>query len=208
MSKPDHLESINAFLWGVEKISEQVSRFDIDLFIQELYHAWQRRNQVFIIGNGGSDATTSHFAADLNNCTTKITGTHPFRAHCLGDNLTRISALTNVDEGWGRVYTAQLENFFQSGDMVIGISVHGGSGKDRAGIWSQNLLAALQYAKDRNGKALGLTGFDGGVTKKMCDVCINVPYETTPHVEGFHSILTHSISSELTKRIAQEKHGE
>ena len=206
MAGPDNLESVDTFLRGVEQICTDISREDINKLVEELYQAWERRSQIFLIGNGGSNASASHFAADLNNCTAKIEGVHPFRALCLGDNLTRVSALTN-DEGWGRVYIAQLENFYQEGDVVLGISVHGGSGADRAGVWSQNLLSALQYAKDLGGRALGFTGFDGGAMKELCHVCINVPYNTTPHVEGFHSILTHLVSSELTRRIAQETNG-
>lgn len=205
MAKPENqLESIGQFLKGVEEISTQVCTSDIDQFIKELLQAYRRRSQVFLIGNGGSAATASHFTADLNNCTTTIEEAYPFKALCLSDNTTRLTALTN-DEGWGRVYTAQLANYYQEGDVVLGISVHGGSGQDRAGVWSQNLLSALQYAKDRGGRALGLTGFDGGAMKQMCDVCVNVPYDTTPHVEGFHSVLSHLISSQLTERISQEK---
>lgn len=191
---------IDSFLKDVKDICDQISQKDIGLLIDYLFKAWWNQNTIFFIGNGGSASTSIHFAADLNNCTAKIEGVHPVRAMSLNENHSRISALTN-DEGWANVYITQLKNFFKPGDVVVGISVHGGSGKDRAGIWSQNLLAALQYAKDNGGKALGFTGFDGGAMKTLCDVCVNVPKDSTPHVEGMHVVLHHLVFDQLTKRI-------
>lgn len=194
-------EEINSYLDKVKVLCEQISRGDINKFIEELYQAWERGSTIFIVGNGGSASTSVHFAADLNNCTAKPDGVRPVRALSLNENLSRISALIN-DEGWDKVYVSQLANFFRPGDVVIAISVHGGSGQDRAGIWSQNLLSALQYAKDNGGRALGFTGFDGGVMKNLCHVNVNVPFDSTPHVESFHVILHHLVFGQLTKRIA------
>src|SRR3989344_4511770 len=137
----DHISEINIFIQGVKEICNDINYSDINQTITYLYNAWQNHNTIFLIGNGGSAATASHFAADLNNCTAKIGNVHPVKALCLVDNITRFSALVN-DEGWNKVYVSQIKNFFQTGDIVMGISVHGGSGQDRSGIWSQNLLSA------------------------------------------------------------------
>lgn len=191
---------IDDYLDGVIKIANNISRYDIHLFINQLFKAWLERRTVFIIGNGGSSSTASHLTADLNNCLSDIEGALRLKVVCLNDNMTRFTALVN-DRGWENVYTEQLINYFEPGDIVIGISVHGGAGKDKVGVWSQNLLKALQYAKDNGGKALGLTGFDGGAMKNLCDVCIVVPYNTTPHVEGFHVVLHHLFYDALPKKV-------
>jgi len=34
-----------------------------------------------------------------------------------------------------------------SGDVLIAISIHGGTGEDNTGIWSQNLLQAVKITK-------------------------------------------------------------
>jgi len=83
------------------------------------------------------------------------------------------------------------------------ISVHGGSGADKAGIWSQNLLKAAKFVKDNGGKVIGLAGFDGGVLKQIADACIVVPINSTPQVEGFHVVLTHLICARLRELIAE-----
>ena len=112
-----------------------------------------------------------------------------------------MSALTN-DNGWGDVYYEQLRNFLRKGDVLVAISVHGGSGSDKAGPWSQNLLKAVRYAKDNGGKVIGLSGFDGGVLKTASDACIVVPADSTPQVEGMHLVLTHLMGEQLREMIS------
>jgi D-sedoheptulose 7-phosphate isomerase len=124
-----------------------------------------------------------------------------FRAFSLVDNIPLVSALTN-DNGWGDIYYEQLRNFFRKGDVVVAISVHGGSGSDKAGPWSQNLLKAVKYAKDHGGKVIGLSGFDGGLLRTVSDACVVVPANSTPHVEGMHLVLTHLICEQLREKIS------
>lgn len=111
-------------------------------------------------------------------------------------------ALAN-DEGFDNLYYEQLKTKFQKGDVLICISVHGGSGRDKAGLWSQNLLKAMNYAKENGGKTIGLSGFDGGAMKELADVCIVVPINSTPHVESFHLVLEHLIISRLKEKIEE-----
>jgi len=196
-------EFINNYLNGITEIVNKINREDIDKTIEVLFDTWKKGKKVFIIGNGGSASTATHFASDLNKCTIYETKKR-FKAFALVDNIPLVSALTN-DDGWDNVYIEQLKNFFEPGDVVIALSVHGGKGKDKSGIWSQNLLKAIQYAKDNGGKTIGLSGFDGGVMKEICNICIVVPYNTTPHVESFHTVLHHLIAFCLAEKIRNEK---
>ncbi len=195
-----NLPYIESFLDGVQEICRKVSREDIDRAIALLHTAWTEGRTVFTAGNGGSAGTASHFAADLNKMTA-IPGRPRLRALSLVDNASLVSALTN-DDGWENVYTEQLENFYRSGDVLVAISVHGGAGRDRAGAWSQNLMKAIAYVKERGGRTLGLAGFDGGAMRGACDVCVVVPFDTTPHVEGFHVVLHHLLAFRLADLIA------
>lgn len=194
------IEYVDQFLKGIVEICENISQEDIDEVIEYLFRAWWNQNNIFIIGNGGSAGAALHFTADLNNCTIRLENTHPIHALSLVDNMVRYSALVN-DWGWENVYVEQLKNYFRPGDIVFAISVHGGTGKDMSEAWSQNLVKALKYAQDNGGKAIALTGFDGGLMKKMCDSCILIPYNSTPHVEGFYGIIHHLITERLTQKI-------
>ena len=193
----------NEYLEEVSEIASKLDRGSIDKAIGILYGAWKNDNQVFTIGNGGSASTATHLACDLNKWVSDD-AERKFRAFSLVDNIPLVSALTN-DNGWGDVYYEQLRNFFRKGDVVVAISVHGGSGSDKAGPWSQNLLKAVKYAKDHGGKVVGLSGFDGGVLNTAADACIVVPANSTPHVEGMHLVLTHLMCEQLKVMITPKR---
>jgi D-sedoheptulose 7-phosphate isomerase len=193
------------YLEEVSQIATKLDRGSIDKAIGIFYEAWKRDNQVFVIGNGGSASTATHFACDLNKWVSDEAD-RKFRAFSLVDNIPLVSALTN-DNGWGDIYYEQLRNFFRKGDVLVAISVHGGSGSDKAGPWSQNLLKAVKYAKDNGGRVVGLSGFDGGVLKTASDACIVVPANSTPHVEGMHLVLTHLMCEQLRGRISSKGKG-
>ena len=190
----------NSYLEEVSDIASRVDRGSIDRTIEILLEAWKNDSQIFVIGNGGSASTATHFACDLNKWVSDK-AERKFRAFALVDNIPLVSALTN-DNGWGDVYSEQLRNFFRKGDVLVAISVHGGSGSDRAGPWSQNLLKAVKFAKDHGGKIIGLAGFDGGLLKTESDSCIVVPANSTPHVEGMHLVLTHLMCEQLREKIS------
>jgi D-sedoheptulose 7-phosphate isomerase len=195
-----NISFIEKFLRDIGEISEKISREDIDSVIRVLHDAWREGRQVFIAGNGGSASTATHFASDLAKFTS-VDGKPRFKAYSLVDNAPLVTAITN-DLGWSEVYVEQLKNLMKPGDVFVAISVHGGSGADRAGVWSQNLLKAAKYVKDNGGKVLSLVGFDGGVLRQISDASILVPINSTPHVEGFHLVLTHLICARLRELIA------
>ncbi len=191
------------FLGGIEKICRTIDKSAIARFTDRLFTAWREERQIFLLGNGGSASTASHFACDLNKCTA-FPGKKRMKALALVDNIPLISALTN-DEGWDEIYVEQMKNFYRPGDVVLGISVHGGKGRDKAGQWSQNLLKAMDYVHQREGTVLGLAGYDGGAFLEVCDECIVVPFDTTPHVEAFHVVLHHLITFCLAEKIQAAK---
>jgi len=190
---------LDKYLKEVESITRRVLKEDIDRVIRLLYCAWKENKRIFLAGNGGSASTATHFASDLAKFTL-VDGKPRIKALALTENVPWITAIIN-DLGWGNVYIEQLKNLMEEGDVFVAISVHGGSGTDKAGPWSQNLLAAAEFVKDNRGKLVGLVGFDGGVLKKISDACIVVPMNSTPHVEGFHLVLTHLICARLRELI-------
>jgi len=193
-------EIIDSFLDGLKTTCDNISREAVKAAVDELYRAWQNHGTVFVIGNGGSASTATHLACDLAK---NVTGDRPgIRALSLGDNVPLVSALTN-DNGFENIYTEQLKGWLEEGDVLVALSVHGGSGRDRAGAWSQNLVKAISFAKTRGARTIGITGFDGGVMKGIVDVWINTPSDETFQVEPAHVIVHHLICEVLRRRIAQ-----
>lgn len=199
----NNISHISKYLDEVKKISDTISKEDINKAIEILNEARLKNKKIFVIGNGGSASTATHFACDLNKYTS-VPGKTRFRVISLEDNVPLLTALVN-DEGWDSVYHYQLENLMDDGDYLIAVSVHGGSGKDHAAMWSQNLLRAAKYVQQRGGKVIGLVGFDGGALRNLADACITVPIDSTPQVEGFHLILTHMICSIIREKVSTDE---
>jgi D-sedoheptulose 7-phosphate isomerase len=192
-------EFIQHYFTELREVTEAVPVAEIERTIELLFGAWEKGNRIFMCGNGGSASTATHFACDLAK-TTIIPGKARFRVECLNDNIPLMLALIN-DDGFDNLFCEQLKAKFQEGDILICISVHGGAGKDKAQLWSQNLLKAMKYARENGGKAIGLSGFDGGPMKEIADACIVVPANSTPQVESFHLALEHLICSCLKQKM-------
>jgi D-sedoheptulose 7-phosphate isomerase len=195
--------NIDRYLNQMGRIASEISRDAIDAAIEILFDAWRRGNTVFVMGNGGSASTATHLACDLAKYT--IVGSKPrFKVIALNDNIPLVSAWTN-DNGFGSIFVEQLRPWLARGDVLIGISVHGGSGSGQAGPWSQNLVQAMVLARERGARVVGLSGFNGGAMKEMADICVLVPINEeplgTPLVESWHVVLHHLICYTLRYRI-------
>ena len=196
MKNVNHIEK---YLKEIKFICDTISREDIDKAIELLFDAWKNDNQVFLCGNGGSAGTATHFMCDLFKVTI-VEDKKRFKCYCLNDNIPLMSALIN-DNGFDNLFIEQLKNLYRKGDVLICLSVHGGSGQDKAGLWSQNLLKAMDYVNKNDGKTIGFAGFDGGAMKKLANVCVVVPFNATPHVEAFQVVLQHLIAFRLKEKI-------
>ncbi|HSG43887.1 MAG TPA: SIS domain-containing protein, partial [Anaerolineales bacterium] len=147
-----------------------------------LQRARMQGNQVFIMGNGGSASTASHFVCDLAK-NTRYDGLPHFRAIGLADNMEIFSAYAN-DEGYENVFSQQLINLVKPDDVVIGISTSGNS---------MNVFNAIEEARKHNAATIGFTGFDGGRLGQLLDIHIHVDSKIIEHVEDIHLILEHMI---------------
>lgn len=191
---------IDQFLSEMKVIVDQLDRDKIDQIIEAMYETWKNGKRMYLMGNGGSASTASHLVNDFGKCTA-LPGKKRFKVMGLTDNPALITALVN-DNGFDNLYSEQLLNFVEPGDALVGFSAHGGSGKDKAGLWSQNLLKAYMIAKEYGVKTIGFSGYDGGVMKELCDLCIVVPFHNTQHVENFHLALGHLMCNRLIEKIA------
>lgn len=158
----------------------------IDKAIHILHEARLHGRQVFIMGNGGSASTASHFVCDLGK-NTRHASWPPFKVIGLADNMASFSAYAN-DEGYASVFAQQLAPFVQPDDVVIGISTSGNS---------PNVLAAIELANEAGALTIGFTGFEGGQLSPMVDLDLHVPSQCIEQVEDIHLMLEHLIVSVL-----------
>ncbi len=205
--KPDTLETfVERYFSTMDEINRKLPREKVLRAVDLLHETWQNDGSVFLIGNGGSASTATHFACDLSKFS-MVKGKKRLKVLSLVDNIPLVSAWTN-DSGFGTVFSEQLEAWLKPGDLVIALSVHGGSGVGNAGPWSQNLARAVDYAQQHGARVLGFSGFGGGYLAERSDVCIVVPVDQeplgTPIVEAYHVVLHHLICTLLHLKIKAE----
>ena len=158
-----------------------------------LYRAYSDGKQVFTLGNGGSASTASHMAADLSKNTIGP-NMRRFRIMSLNDNMSLVSALSN-DLGYEHMFSEQLQNLIQPGDVLIAIS---GSGN------SPNVLRAIEYAQSRSAEVAALLGFDGGKAAELADLSVLVDSYDYGVVEDAHLIINHILVEYFRDRLAAE----
>lgn len=205
-----HEKFIKQYFTESKKIIQKISVADIDKIINILFEAWKNEATIFVMGNGGSASTASHFAADLTKYTVMGASYEQrkkrFKVICLTDNAVLTSAWTN-DFGFDTIFSEQMEPWLKKNDVVFAFSVHGGSSRPEGGTWSQNIPKAFELARERGAKLVGLSGDTGGVMKQMGDACVVVPTvnkdHITVHVEGFHVVVHHLIIHRLKQLISQ-----
>jgi D-sedoheptulose 7-phosphate isomerase len=198
--------SIATFLEQTQRTIAQLDQLAVARIVDCLLDVWRHQRTVFVMGNGGSASTASHFAADLAKYTI-IEGKPRFRVLGLTDNASLVSAWTN-DQGFSSIFAEQMAAWLEPGDALVGFSVHGGSGAGGAGPWSQNMVRAMQVAKDAGAKVIGFSGFDGGAMAQMADYCVTVPVLVdelgTPVVESIHVVLHHLVVHTLREEIKRD----
>jgi D-sedoheptulose 7-phosphate isomerase len=158
-----------------------------------IWDAYRGGRAVFIIGNGGSAATASHFACDLAKGAT-VPGKQRVRAASLTDNVALMTAIGN-DIGYEQVFTEQLANLAEEGDVLIAISASGNS---------PNILDALRWGRENGLLTVGVLGFDGGEAATIAEHVVIAESRNYGLVEDFHLILEHAMSQWLRQRIEAE----
>lgn len=184
------MKQISLYISVLQETMNRLSVETIGRVVDILREARVSGRQVFIMGNGGSASTASHFVCDLAKNTRRDDLPH-FRVIGLTDNMAMFSAYAN-DEGYEHVFEAQLANLIDPGDIVIGISASGNS---------KNVLNAVVLAKQHGAATIGFTGFDGGRLRTLVDTNIHVESNVIEHVEDIHLMLEHMIVKTLKENL-------
>ncbi len=150
--------------------------------IEDLRAAHREQRQIFVIGNGGSAANSSHFATDLGKGASDKLGKR-FRVLSLTDNVAWMTALGN-DYSYEDVFVGQLQNYGKAGDVVLAMSVSGNS---------PNLVKALDWAKKNGLLTIALVGGKRGRMAEMADRVIVINDTHYGRVEDAHMGICHML---------------
>lgn len=178
----------NFFKYSVDGVLYSLKSLDMSKLadVIELLSSQRESSRIFVVGNGGSIATATHFANDLR------TLTPCYRAFCLND-ANALSCIAN-DRGYQNVFAEQLSILADPGDILFLLSASGSS---------VNLIEAVKVADSLSVTTVGLVGFDGGILKPLVHSCLHVESNlgTYREVEDCHSIICHFIIEELASSL-------
>lgn len=138
--------------------------------------------KILSCGNGGSMCDAMHFAEELTGryrdnrkAIPAISISDPSHISCVGN-----------DYGYEHIFSRYIEALGNKGDVLLAISTSGNS---------KNVLNAIEVAKSKGMKVVGLTGKDGGAMSNVCDVEIRAPHSQYAdraqeiHIKCIHSLI-------------------
>lgn len=180
------MEAVSRYFSGLEQMLRAISLAHLERVLRLLEEAYLNGRRIFIMGNGGSAATASHFALDLAK-NTIVPGAPRLKAISLTDHVPLITAWSN-DTAYEHIFEEQLANLIEPGDVVIAISASGNS---------LNLINALRLAEVSRAFTIGLLGAKGGKIKDMVDAYMLAPGKNIEQEEDAHMIVAHVITRHM-----------
>ena len=174
-------------------LKSTINKLDINLLeklTDTLLECRDIEKTIYIFGNGGSGATASHVAGDFLKGISYLLEKR-FRIMSLNDNQAGITAISN-DLSYNEIFIEQLKTFLTKDDVVIGIS---GSGN------SENVVKALEYAKNNNATTVAICGFKGGKIKEIADIVIHAPVNDMEITEDIHLMIFHAVKQQIISKI-------
>jgi D-sedoheptulose 7-phosphate isomerase len=184
------MSTFHSYIDLLKKTLDELDAAEVEKAIQAFLKVHQQQGTIYIFGNGGSGASASHATGDfLKGASYGLD--KRFKVICLNDNIPALMAIAN-DISWDAVFVEQLKNFLQPNDLVIGIS---GSGN------SKNVVAAMEYAKEKKVATIAFCGFKGGKIKEMADIHIHSKAMDMEIAEDVHMVVFNIIKKEMIARL-------
>lgn len=176
----------------MKEVADIALRIDIEVIegmINLLVETRNNRGRLFILGVGGSAGNASHAVNDFRKLAN-------IEAYAPTDNVSELTARTN-DDGFETVFEEYLRvSQLNSNDCILILSV--GGGDLERGV-SKIFCPAINLAKIRHAKIIGIVGRENGYTHQNADICLVIPqvnpHSITPHSEAFQAIVWHLMVS-------------
>lgn len=150
-------------------------------------------SKVLLCGNGGSAADATHLAGELVG--RFMLDRRPFPALSLSDNGSAVTAIAN-DEDFTNVFARQVRALGRPGDVLVGLSTSGNS---------ENVLAAIEAARELGLSTVGFTGRSGGGLASSVDYCLRVPTDETARIQEGYMLVGHTICELVERALAADR---
>jgi len=138
--------------------------------------------KLLLFGNGGSAADAQHLAAEFVN--RFLINRRPLPALALTTDTSVLTSIAN-DFSYELIFAKQIQALGKPEDLALGISTSGNS---------PNVVKGMLAARDIGMKTVALTGGTvrpGGELAAVCDLVLNVPSDSTPHIQEAHLWVEH-----------------
>lgn len=190
----DYTTEIKQYIELETSVLQNLDISKINAAMNLILKTYEEEKKIYIFGNGGSAATASHYQNDFNKGISEY-ASKKFHFQCLNDNIATIMAIAN-DIRFEEVFRHQLKGNLNPGDLVIALS---GSGN------SDNVICAVKYAKEQGNQVIGLTGYDGGMLKRLADISLHVPINNMQVTEDIHMVFDHLMMSIFCRHLKDQK---
>ena len=175
----------------INKLDFEKINLEINDIVATLANSFSNGNKLLLAGNGGSAAEAQHMAAEYTatlNCNNFRNG---LPALALTTDTSFLTAWSN-DFGIKDIFARQVETFGCDGDVLFAYSTSGNS---------ENILRAVEIAKSKQIRVVGLTGGSGGKLKDCAEKCLTVPSENTARIQECHTLIGHTICAQVEKAL-------
>ncbi|UTW62727.1 SIS domain-containing protein [bacterium SCSIO 12741] len=159
--------------------SEETAQL-LDDWVQDILNA----NNLYFIGNGGSNSITSHMMEDFGKMVRK-------RSYSFTDPAL-ITCYAN-DYGYENALAEWLKLYMEPGDLLIAISSSGNSA---------NIINGVKEAQSKGVKVLSCSGFSAdNKLRALSDSDFHISAKSYGIVECFHQVFIHAVLDACAEKL-------
>lgn len=186
-SLQDAHKTLTTFIENKENVTK------IDQAINTFVTSFKNGGAVFSCGNGGSMCDSLHFAEELTGRYRKNRAPLPATGISEAGHITCVAN----DFGFEHIFSRYIEAWGKKGDTLLAISTSGNSA---------NVIKAVEVAKAKGMKVVGLLGKDGGKLKSMVDVGLVIDCPITDRIQEVHIKCIHIFIEGIERQLFPENY--
>ncbi len=178
----DHISAIVADSLEVKRRYFAEHAADVERAAIMMADCFRAGGKLLLVGNGGSAADAQHIAGEfINRFLPQDRRALP--AIALSTDGGVLTCIAN-DTGFENVFARQVEALGARGDICLAITTSGNS---------PNIIAAIEQARAKEMKVIGLLGRDGGRCAPLCDLALVVGSDDTQRIQETHNLIGHVV---------------